>query len=389
MARQRRKRGTGKISRDKTTKQYIARTSDGTRSGRFHTYQEAEQALDEWNERQKHGYDLASARQSVHHFTANWLNDVAAPRVKASTLEFYRRHLGYAMAYIGKMTLEDIHAAHIQRALNQLRADGLSSQSVRHVRAVLKNALEQAVKWKLIRENPVATVDPPRVEALEERALTAEELTRFFHAIHGDRLEALYHLALTLGMRRGELLGVRWKDIDWKDKTIAVIQQVVTVNGETKIDSLKTKSSKRTLPLTQSLIDMLQTHEANQKEEARIVQQRAADKATKTAQPTPLIQWNAHGLVFVSVVGTPIMPRNLTRDFKQVLANAALSQAVRLHDLRHTALTNFAAVAEAKAVQSIAGHAAIDTTMRVYAGRQIDAMRAAVEALEKRYHALG
>jgi integrase len=389
MARQRRKRGSGKLSYDRKAKQWIARTSDGTRSGRFATYQEAETALNEWNDRQKHGYNLSSARQTVHHYTAMWLNDVAAPRVKASTLEFYKRHLGYAMSYIGKLALEDVHAADIQRALNRLRADGLSAQSVRHVRSVLKNAFSRAVDWKIIRENPIVGVDPPRVEALEERSLTADELVRFFGAIHGDRLEALYHLALTLGMRRGELLGVRWKDINWKEAALTVVQQVVTVNGETKIDSLKTKSSRRVLPLTQSLVDILKAHETNQKEEARIIQQRAADKAKRAGQPTPLIQWNEHGLVFCAVNGNLIMPRNLTRDFKQMLAKAGLPHAIRLHDLRHTALTNFAAVAEAKAVQSIAGHADIDTTMRVYAGRQIDAMRAAVEALEKRYQALG
>jgi integrase len=389
MARQRRKRGTGKLSYDRTTKQFIARTSDGARSGRFATRQASEQALDEWNRQQGRNVNLQGLNQSAQYYFSVWLAYKRdTENVKESTLLFYERHLQYAIPFLGKVTLENLTTEHIERCMASLRRD-LSPRSIEHVRSVLRNALNTAMKWYKLSENPAKVADHARVRRYPERALTSEELAQFFGAIHGDRLESLYHLALTLGMRRGELLGVRWKDINWKDATVKIAQQITTVGSETKIDDLKTESSRRVLPLTQSLVSILKAHETNQKEEARIIQQRAADKAKKLGQPTPLIQWNEHGLVFVSVVGTMIMPRNLTRDFKQMLAKAGLPQAIRLHDLRHTALTNFAAVAEAKAVQSIAGHADIDTTMRVYAGRQIDAMRAAVEALEKRYQALG
>jgi integrase len=202
----------------------------------------------------------------------------------------------------------------------------------------------------------------------------------------------LYHLALTLGMRRGELLGVRWKDMNWKDATVKVAQQITTVGSETKIDDLKTESSRRVLPLTQSLLDLLKAHEANQKEEARIVQQRATDKAKKlgtsraacssgmTHDLAFLFSSCQARLIYAAEYDTRILSTMLLRSWP-------CRQSIRLHDLRHTALTNLAAVAEAKAVQSIAGHADIDTTMRVYAGKQLDAMRIAIEAAERRYRA--
>jgi integrase len=388
MARQRRKRGTGKIAYDRTAKQYIARTSDGIRSGRFATRQAAEQALSEWNEQQGRGANLQGLGQQTQYYFSVWLAYKRdTENVKPSTLLFYERHLNYAIPFIGKLALEAVTTEHIERCLASLRRAGLSPRSVEHVRSVLRNAFNTAIKWYKLQENPAKAADHAKIRRYPERALTSGELAMFFGAIQGDRLEALYHLALTLGMRRGELLGVRWKDMNWKDATVKVVQQITTVGSKTKIDDLKTESSRRVLPLTQSLLDLLKAHEANQKEEARIVQQRATDKAKKQGHLAPLLQWNTHDLLFCSEAGTPILPRNMTRHFKHVLLRAGLPPSIRLHDLRHTALTNLAAVAEAKAVQSIAGHADIDTTMRVYAGKQLDAMRIAIEAAERRYRA--
>jgi integrase len=170
--------------------------------------------------------------------------------------------------------------------------------------------------------------------------------------VEGHRLEALYHLALSLGLRRGELLALRWSDIDWDAGTLRVAQS-------------KSDAGRRTVPLGAALVERLREHWRWQQEERRIQGMR----------------WREHGLVFPSNVGTPIVPRNLLRHFKDALSAAGLPD-VRLHDLRHTCATLLAAQGTPPALaMRILGHSQIAVTMEVYTHAQLDDMRAALDRL--------
>ena len=399
--RPRRKRGSGTIERQGDGS-YIARTTDKSRSGRFPTgsegYKEAEIALDRWNRTVIAGRNPNDSRQKTRDFARLWLTEVAIPpSVQPRTHEFYRRHVGYATTYIGDTPIEVVDEQLIERTLNKLSADGLCARSVDHVRSVLHNMFNVAVRWKLRPDNPVALVPHRRVPQTKDRALTPIQIGVLLDAVRGDRLECLYHIALTLGLRRGELLGLAWSGVDFENGVLYVSQQVTEGDGRKIVlaKHIKSDDGVRALPLPGDLLARLRVRRDEATAEARIAQQRAAERATRAHLPTPLLHWNADDLVFCSEAGTLIMPYNFNRRFAELVrrTNARLRQeqapaAMLLpadlspHDLRKTALTDLAAHGEAKAVQSIAGHADIATTMELYAGRRMTAMRAAVEAVE-------
>lgn len=408
---ERRKRGTGTIQKQRDGT-FIARTAGKERSGRFPAgpagYEEAERALDQWNKQLGQGVDPNDSRMKFRDFIRAWLIEVVKPHRRPRTFEFYARHAGYATAICGDTAVEALGTRQLEKVLAQLRLDGLSPRSVDHVRAVLVNALNVAgpKRWKLIDDNPAAAIPKIKVPEQEEKALTAAQVAVLLRAIETDRLCALYHVALTLGLRRGELLGLRWSDIDWTAGTITVAQQVGEGEGRKIGIQPYTKSDEglRVLPVGADTLARLRMRQAEDAIEAQLAQQRATKKAEKEGVPTPLVVWNPDDLVFCSDVGTFIQPSNFNRRFaaliertnKQTRARAQAEgwkkdelQALLLpvetspHTLRHTALTDLAAHGEAKAVQSIAGHADIETTMNLYAGRHAGAMRAAVEAVEK------
>lgn len=206
--------GTGTIQRQPNGT-FIARTADRRRSGRFPDRPSAEAALEQWNKALGLGRDPNEGRQSLRDFGRAWLVTVCKPKVQPSTLEFYTRHLGYATAVIGDLAVELLDTRDIERTLSRLRADGLSARSVNHVRAVLRNCLGVAVRWKLRADNPAAEAPEWRVdEDTGAPALTTAQVATLLAAVADDRLCALYHVALTLGLRRGELLALRWSDLD-------------------------------------------------------------------------------------------------------------------------------------------------------------------------------
>jgi integrase len=192
--------------------------------------------------------------------------------------------------------------------------------------------------------------------------LNKQQVAALLDAVQGHRLELLYHLAIRLGIRKGELLGLRRSDVNFDMRTIKIAQQVTNVGSKTIVTTPKTARSKRTLPIPDDLIPSLRQHLD------RLVIEAAHNH-----------DWQEHGLLFPSENGTPIQPRNLIRHFKIALEHAKLPN-IRFHDLRHTAasLMDLDGV-PTSVVQSLLGHS--DATMtRHYSGHaDMEAMRRAVE----------
>lgn len=318
--------------------------------------------------------------------------------VKPSTYEFYARHAGYCIPLIGDILLRKLEARHVRVMLTKLGETALKPQSVAHVRSVLMNALNMAMTDypALVKQNAAKHADPPTVPQFQGQVLGPDEQAALLAAVEGvrrvverghrrradgtattkrvvenqppHRLAAIVHLELALGLRRGELIDLTWKRVDFSDNTLLV-------------RDAKTPSGWRTVPFTDDIADVLRRHKANQDEEARIVRQQARE----AGKPEPA--WNAQGYVFCTENGKRLHENNLSaRTYKMFLRWAGLDpDAYRFHDLRHTAITDWIeSGADPKTAQALAGHSDPAVTMRIYAHARAGSMRPAVEAAQKR-----
>jgi integrase len=250
-------------------------------------------------------------------------------------------------------------------------ASGASAIWTRRTRDVLRNALNHAVKWELVSRNAAAVVTPPKVEVHEPTILTPEQLHLFLTAIRGERLEGLYRVALMLGLREGEVLGLRWQDIDAEHSKLKVTHALQRVDGAWQLVRPKTAKSQRTLPLPPSLVATLKQHKIQQLQERLVAGNR----------------WAEHDLVFPSSVGTPISLRNLYRSFQRLLERAGLPR-MRFHDLRHNCATLLATLKiEPKTAMEILDHSNLHTTLMIYTHVLDDSKHDALAAVERLFDA--
>lgn len=241
----------------------------------------------------------------------------------------------------------------------------LSPRMIQSIHAVLRNALESAVREEIIPRNVARLVKVAAPKYSVNRGLTMRQARAVLDAAGGLRLEALYVLALFLGLRRGELLGLGWEDLDLDGGKLEVVHTLQRVGGSLRLVAPKTEDSSRTVPLPEICVDALRQHLARQ--EVEVSQTGSA--------------WEDHGLVFPSRRGTPMEPDNLRRSWSVIRDQASLSH-VRLHDLRHTCVTLLLDLGvPPHVVREIVGHSAIEVTMTIYAHVSLDEKRKAMMKL--------
>lgn len=290
---------------------------------------------------------------TIGEYLDKWLKGSVRGSVRQSTFDRYeiavRVHLKPAL---GRRKLKKLTPAHVA-ALYQGRLDaGHAPASVNKLHVTLHKALDQAVKWHMVPRNVAEVVKAPRPTAKEEmRTLSAEETRRLLEAARGDRLEALYVLAATTGMRQGELLALKWQDVDLENATVSVRRTITKSGGKLLLGEPKTKKSRRTIQLTESAVRALREHLPRQMQEI----ERLGDL------------YQDEGLVFTSEGGTLINPSNLRqRSFTPLLKKAKLAQ-IRFHDLRHTCATLLLSRnVHPKYVQELLGHSNIAITLDTY-----------------------
>jgi integrase len=314
-----------------------------------------------------HNIPVAIERQSVGQFLMHWLEHTIKPNARPRSYESFeiiiRRHI---IPELGQVRLEKLSPQNVQGLLDRKLRGGLAPQTVVHIRMVLRTALNQAMKWSLIARNPAALVDPPRMPRGEIRPLTAEEARRFLDAAKGERLEALYTLALFSGLRRGEILGLRWSDVDLEERALRVNQAIQRVGGKLRAAETKTERSRRTISLPSTIVAVLRAHRVHQLQERLIAGS----------------LWQDSGLVFMSRVGTPVEPRNLHRDFVRVLKVAKVPR-IRFHDLRHSAASLLLAQGvPLRMIMEQLGHSSIALTANTYAHVMPAAMRDVADKME-------
>ncbi len=249
----------------------------------------------------------------------------------------------------------------VQDMLNRKLAAGKSPQTVKQIRMVLVLALTRALKWELVSRNVAALTDSPKVEHKPINPLTAEEAQRLLAAASDDRLACAWTLTLTLGLRRGECLGLTWQNIDLDARTLTVERSLQRVGSKLELAPPKTKQSARTITLPERAVTALRRQAVRQKEERLAA--------------GPDWQGNVDNLVFTSRRGTPLEPSNVgSRHFKTALRKAGI-EPHKLHDARHTAATLLLdSGANAKQVQSLLGHSKVGTTLDIYC-KHTDAAR--------------
>ncbi|MEX0750747.1 MAG: tyrosine-type recombinase/integrase, partial [Dehalococcoidia bacterium] len=273
---------------------------------------------------QDDGLPIVSERQTVAQYLKRWLAG-AKPTIRERTWVRYEQYVRLHLEpKLGKLSLTKLSPQHLQNLYADRLEAGLSPTTVHHLHATIHRALEQAVKWGLVARNVADLVDPPRIARHEIRTLSPEEANGLIDAARGDRLEALYIVALTTGLREGELLGLRWRDVDLDAGGVEVRGSLQRVPSGFIIAEPKTSKSRRRVGLTEDAIAALRRHRTRQSEERL----RLGPAWEKT-----------HDLVFTDESGKPIDATKFLRNsFAPLLKRAGLPP-MRFHDLRNTAAT--------------------------------------------------
>jgi integrase len=327
---------------------------DGRRKDfRAKTQEEARRTLTRLTRERDQGVLLQSdERLSVATYLADWLQR-QKPRLEASSDVRYTEQMAHVTKALGRVRLLKLTSSQLERLYADLLAAGLSSSSVANLHTTLKSALADAVRKRILLFNPAETATAPRIDREEIQPLDERQANAFLIAARGDRLEALFILALRTGMRKGELAALHWQDVDLERGTLLVRLSLRRLKGGGFVfNQPKTKASRRTIRLSPTVVEALKAHRARQAEERLFLG----------------AAWQDHGLVFPSTIGTPQDAQGLlNRVFKRILASAGLPSTTRFHDLRHTCATLLLLRGiDANTVKDLLGHANISITLNVY-----------------------
>ncbi len=311
------------------------------------------------------GLPASGERQTIGAFLEAWLRDSAVHKVRPKTFRRYheitRLHI---VPEIGRIRLARLTPQHVEAMLSSVASKGVSPRTVAHSRAVLRNALNHAMRLGLVGRNVASLADAPHVPEREVLALTSEDARRILAAVMGDRLEGLFTVALACGLRQSEALGLRWGDVDLEGGKLTVQRTIQRVNGRYEFFEPKTARSRRTVALPAPVAASLRQHRSRQTEERLRI--------------GPAWEGDAWGdLVFTDERGCPLAGFHVSRRFRKLLEVAAVP-GMRYHDLRHASASLMAAQGvPARVAMEILGHAQISTTMNIYAHVALDIQKEA------------
>lgn len=336
------------------------------RSKTFPTRKRAEAELARWLTEVYQGTALEPSKTTVALLLDRWLSDVAAHNVKPSTLEDYaatiRTHVVPALGGViaQKLTVDQVQAFYTAK----LR-DGASPRTVQLCHLRLSQALRQGVRWNLLPRNVCDFAKPPRVEYQRGDVWSVDEGRTFLETADRDGLHPFWLLALKTGMRRGELLGLRWRDLDLDRGMAHVRQSVIVFDGKPCIQTPKTAAAQRAVKLSPDVVAALRTH-------------RKAWLARRVAAA----EWRDSDLIFCTRTGGPVNPNNIARAYEALVKRAGVRR-IRFHDLRHTHATWLLQSGQpVKVVSERLGHAKVSITLDTYAAVLPAMQDRVVEALD-------
>jgi len=324
------------------------------------------------------GRDLTVKAETVDAFLGRWLRDVVepgrSPKTAAGYRDMVRLHL---VPSLGRHKLTDLKPEHVAAMLREKKTAGLSPRTVHHIRAVLRTALNQALRWGLVTRNVAALTEPPRQDDRKVQPHSPAEVRALLTATEGDRLSLAFRLGLNLGLRSGEVLGLRWSDVDLDRGRLEVRQalqrQIHDADGERGTrsrlveKSLKTEKSRRTLALPPSVV-------------AALVRQRDAQAFERAAKGP---RWIDSGLVITTPTGGPLESRALLKAWHAAQERAGLTRR-SFHTTRHAAASVLIdqGVSLDK-VRDVLGHSLLATTSDIYGHLTEQAFQDAADAMER------
>ena len=306
------------------------------------------------------------SKLTVGEWLDTWINEYMKNNIRSTTWESYEAQIRvHIKPEIGKVKLSQLQTKHIQALLNAKfeggrhdgKEGGLSNRSIKYIHTVLHSALEQALKENMLIVNPCNAVKMPKKDEEKKiKYLTIEQVRIFLEYAKESRFYSAYILALNTGLRRGEILGLKWDCIDFEKATLSVRENAVITKDGIKLSKPKTKSSIRTIPIPQSALKELKRHQIKQLEYKKF-QMRGA--------------YEEHELVFPNEFGRLMDPHNFARNFEGIMKRIKKENKdfpdITLHCLRHTFATlSLESGIPAKTIQEILGHSTISMTLDLY-----------------------
>ena len=325
------------------------------------TQQDVKYKLQEYKKQMLMGV-LNEDKLTVSDWFYSWLFDYRKQDLKPKS---FQRYHGIYKNYIentdfGNIKLNDLRTTHLQRHYKKLLDNGVTPTTIRQINTNLKTCLNEAERQGYIQKNWCKLVTLPKKEDNKEvKVLTKQEQEKFLEAIKGHELELLYIVALGTGLRIGEVLGLKWSDIDFKNNELhvnrslqkaAIYEDDKIVRYEVQETTPKTKNSLRTIPVPQNIIKKLIAHKKEQNELILLLQE----------------EYDNKNYVFCNKLGKPIEDKRPGRNLKTILTSISI-EPIKFHALRHTYATRlFEAGIPPKTVQHLMGHSDIETTMNIY-----------------------
>ena len=347
----RRTNNEGSIWRDKNKWRAAVIVNGKRLTCNFDTKTECSAWIKEAQSQIERGMTYRKANVTLGDFIQQWLEIHKTTLAPKTVLQYEQLVQSYILPQIGKIKLRELRLDRVEAHYIGLQENGLSSRSVRFVHAVLHKSLNAAIRRGYIGYNAAQGVILPRSELKEMAFLDADEVLQFLIAIEESPHKAFYILAIKTGMRKGELLALKWSDLNWQSGTIHVQRQVQRIKGQGLVFCPpKTRAGRRTLQFGEKTLETLR----KQFERCKLLKSAAGDN------------WKDHNLIFPSTVGTPLGGSSISKNFKAQLEKAGVKN-IRFHDLRHTAaslmLNNGVPVI---VVSKILGHSKTSTTLDIY-----------------------
>ena len=340
------------VGRDPATGKRKQRTKGG-----FRTRSAAEGALTEVLTEIRSGTVVAPTSVTLEEYLTEWLTTVR-PQLRETTWASYGVAVQRICWGLGARKLQALTAVEVERFYARLVNEGgpagrpLAAKTVRNTHIVLHRALADAERLRLVMRNVAHLSRPPSVPHVERATWTADELAAFLEHVSGDRLFAGYVLLATTGMRRGEVFGLRWRDVDLSTRRASVTQTVTTVNDKLVLGPTKTNRSRRTISLDPTTVEVLRAH--------RVVQDQERATAGEAWDPS-------YDLVLCDGTGRPEHPDRFSRQFQRYVKATELPPLRGPHNLRHTwATLALRAGVHPKVVSDRLGHATIAVTIDTY-----------------------
>jgi integrase len=333
--------------KDPVTKKYrhVSLTVKGTRK-------DAEKKLTELLHQQDTGSYMKPGKTTLAEYLNRWLSDYVKPNLSPRTAEGYEHICNHHLIpSLGSVTLNGLKPEHLQHYNQEKQSGGLNAQTVRHHHTALHKALQTAVEWGLLARNPADAVKPPKAQHPEMQTWNRNEVNQFLEAAKSTPYYALFYTLLYTGLRRSEILALRWQDIDFIYSQISVSRSMHYLKGGKVIfRQTKTDKSKRTVKLTPSTFLVLDEYRKNKEAESILTGKPLSDS----------------DLVFSDIDGKPFLPNTVTHAWIKLVRHTGL-KSIRLHDARHThASLMLRDGIHPKVVQERLGHSSISITLDTY-----------------------